>query len=238
MGFYSFSLLLLLFLDGTTHGLYIREASPKDQTTQCSASTETETLFWHTDADPTIKNDVALDIPVTITRTCRKRSLVKRQRQPKGKNVFNAICQRELTGRRLTRRTVDLEIRINDSHETRVPTPDGGEIIVFADQTWQYYNVPEDLDQREELNVMVVNDSRCRVLVEWLTRLRVWPDHGFAMGQEFTAGEQLEPRALEPTQPSEWSRAHPNQCDIVGLMPIHHAVSIAVRLIIEAFVSH
>lgn len=240
MGFSSFSLLLLLFL-GQTYGLYAREAFPKDQATQqCSEATETETLFWRTVPDPAIKNDEAPDIPITVTRSCKdssllhKRSLAKRQRQPKGKNVFNAICQRELTGRRPRQiRTTDLELLINDPRVTHVPTPDGGEVVLWVDQERFFVDFPESLDMRHEMDINIVNRSGCRVLIEWLTRLHIWPGHS-TMG----ASTSLQNRELEPTQRQNWETMEANECVISGLMPVFDAVNIGVRLIISAFTSN
>lgn len=227
MGVYTLSLLLLL-LGGEVSGLYAREASPKNHATQCSETTET--LFWQTARGPSMTSDVDdPGIPVTVTRACRDRSLLKRQWPPKKVNIFNAICQRERTGRRMTRtHTVDVTVPINNERYTRVPTPNGGHILIWADQEDQFFNGEADSQLREELEVIVMNRSPCDVSIEWPHRLREFPPHGFG------EGPLLEPRSLEAVPRYAWRRA-PNICDIRGLMPVHDTVAIAVRLLITAF---
>lgn len=226
MGFYSFS--LLLFLLGETCGLYVREASPRDQAAQCSETTET--LFWQriTTPDPAITNDVALEIPTTVTRTCRDRSLLKRQPPPsnsRGRNVFNAVCHREITGQRLTEtHTLDLEIDL-DGRSTVVLTPDGGRVEISAEQESNYYNLPPDNRQREELQITIINRSTCPVWIEWISRLRIYPEHSFM------EGPRLEPRGLEPTPRHEWE-TEPNECYLASLMPIQDVLTVAIRLLI------
>lgn len=230
MGFYSFSL-LLLFL-GRTYGVYLREAAPRDQATQCSGLPETENLSWHTDPDPAIMNDVAHEIPITVTRTCRDRPLLKkRQGKRKGKNIFNTICQREITGKNFKRqRTVDVRVGIGDGIATTVPTPDGGQIQLWAEQELTPYNDYDDRE-REELQITILNRSACNIWIEWLTSLQLWPEF------VYQTPERLEPRALGATPKYYWIRA-PHTCDIESLMPIHVATSVGIRLLIEAFGSH
>lgn len=229
MWFYSFFLWLLLV--GETYSLYIREASLKHQATTQPCSETTETLFWHSAPDPAITNDVALEIPTTVTRACRDHSLVKRQARPpfKGKNIFSAICQRERTGQRMGRtQIVDVHLHINDGRMVRVPTPLGGDIFLRADQDLEHYNYP-DTRQRQELEISIINSSPCPVSIEWLTRLRIYPEHD--VGRE---GELLEPRSLDATPRENWLH-EPNECTIFGLMPIQNSIYVAVRLLIQAF---
>lgn len=229
MDFYSTFLLLLLLRE--TSSLYIREASPKDQA-QCTETTETH--IWQA-ADPMIKNDVALE--VSVTRSCRPHTLLKRQGKPprdgmpnnKGKNIFNAICQRERTGRPMTRTHVmDLNLPINGNGFTRVPTPDGGSIFIWVDQMQQYFNRPFDWQEREEMGIMITNESECEVSIEWLTRLYLYPNHP---GQ---TSETLAPRTLEPTARDNWE-TDPTICELGQIMPVHDAVVVALRLLIKAF---
>lgn len=225
MVFYAFFLLLLL--SGDTYSLYVRQTSPRDQA-QCSETTET--IFWHA------VNDAALDIPATVTRTCRDYSLLKRQAPPrkrrkmgKSNNIFDAICHRETTGQRLlTTHVVDVQVPINDAAGwTRVVTPRNGTILLWADQaTTNEFPAPP----REELDVTVVNSSPWPVSIEWLTRLHYYPEHGM-LGQ----GPRLEPRTLEPTPLESNGYQMVQYCYCSGLTPVHEAVSIAVRLLVTAF---
>lgn len=239
--YYSFSLLLLLLL-GEAHGLYVREALPRVQATpsslhQAQCVETTENLAWRMEPDPANPNDdVVLEIPITVTRSCRNpeehRALRKRQRQPNGRNVFNSVCQREITGRRMTTtRTVDVYVRINPAEVVSVPTPDGGRVSVWAYQNETFYDPslpPSEWERREELEVTVINRSGCPVWVEWLTRLYVNP--------RMRAGpaELVQPRALEPTSRDDWDH-DPSACDLTNLMPLQGAIVVGVRLLITAF---
>lgn len=231
MAFYSFFLLLLLL--GETYSLHVREESPKHPA-QCTETTET--IFWQA------TSDAGVAIPATVTRTCRDRSPLARhhrslvKRVPPGqksKNIFDAICQRERTGSRLTRtHTVDIEVPIND-HEgsTQVTTPHGGVISLWADQHTHYIDWPNDLRLREQLDMTIINNSPCEISIEWMTRLRLYPEHGVGEGQP------LAPRSLDavPRDNASTSLNLPRSCYCLGLQPVHDVLAIAVRLLITAF---
>lgn len=225
--FYSFFLLLLLLCE--TQSLYIREPSPKDQATQCFNTTET--LFWRTTPDPAIENDVEVKTPTTVTRRCRDLSLRKRQVDPnrKGKNIFNAICQRERTGRRgIRQNVVDVIVPVNDQQVTEVETPMGGTIDLRATQGYRPQNPYQSLRFRPELVMTITNRSPCPVSVEWITRLRVIPEFPFQTPQI------LEGRSIEGTSRDHWEDA-PNECEIGGISPVVNTLTVLVRLLIEAF---
>lgn len=227
MNFYSFPLLLFV---GETSGLYIRETYQQqglesrtpDQASQCS--TKTDTVIWHTDPEYA-KMDDLVDVPVKATTSCRDRSLLKRQMQP-SKNVFNLICKRELDGKRISRkRTVDVMLGTDDTLLT-VPTPGGGTIDLWADQS--PVQVAADHPAREELSILVVNRSPCPVQVEWLTRLQLFPDRNIRS----MPSDELAPRSLAATPRRSWV-TEPHSCFLTGIRPTAHLL-IAVRLLITA----
>lgn len=229
MDFYSFALLLLLI--GETHGLNIRETYQQqglesrtlDQVTQCSG--KTDTAIWHTNPDLK-RDDLALEMPTTITTTCRNRSLSKRLGPP-NRNVFNAICKRELDGKKMTRvRSIDVRVPVNGDVRS-VATPGGGSVELFAEQDLEHVGPPGAPVLRDALRVTVINRSQCPIYIEWLTRLRIFsPRTGHP-------GDVLEARSLDPTPRRDWMSSA-NECEIGGLEPTSQ-VAIAVRLLVTAF---
>lgn len=201
-------------------GLHLRT---EQHATECSDTTEPTVWYLY----PEVEGKVAFVSQEPDTGICRTPSfLTKRQRQLT-QNIFNKICKREITGKKVTRGiTRDIQVPVDGAIQS-VPMPGGGRVEMQADSVEHEL---ENGETRNELAVTVRNRSQCPLRLEWLTNLRLF---NVRRGDP---GNNLAPRELDATPLRQW-QDNPNGCEIGGLQPTDH-VAIAVRLIITAFTGY
>lgn len=146
-------------------------------------------------------------------------------KQP-GKNIFNRICQREITGQRPRAHVVDLTVPI-DGNVQSINTPgQSGRVELHADT----YSVqdPSDPERRtQEMSFYIVNRSQCPIGIEFSTELR------YVSNRRNDPNNMVANRDIPATPRRNWFQGA-NNCEIDGIQLIAQTV-IAVRLIIEAF---
>ncbi|CAK1363179.1 hypothetical protein CB0940_04710 [Cercospora beticola] len=190
-----------------------------------------DVAVWHLNSKHT--NEAAESRDGSTLRTtllsCLKPQLLSTRALAKnpGKNIFNKICQREITGRSQVRNhVVDVAVPINGNVQSINTPGDSGRVELHAD-TYTVVDPGDPELQREEMSFYIVNRSQCPIGIEFSTELR------YVSNRRNDPNNMVANRDIPATPRRNWFQGA-NNCEIDGIQVVTN-VAIAVRLIIEAF---
>ncbi|PPJ57494.1 hypothetical protein CBER1_09932 [Cercospora berteroae] len=163
----------------------------------------------------------------TTSLSCPRSQLLKtRELASADGNVFNAVCRRQINGKKPRAQVVKLDVPINGNVQSINTPGTSGRVEMHADSYWvQDPNNPEL--REEEMAFHIVNRRRCPIAIEFDPPLRL------VSNRRNDPGNSVAHVELQATPEERWHQGA-FQCEVSDVQRIAQ-LAIAVRLVIEAF---